>query len=911
MEEQSQKIEEFTSEEIIKRRQSGIKTFFKNNFVHIIYILLILILILNVQIRTLPMETHPNTGKPGLWDIAQDQWTLGPDLDPFVFLRGAERIVEDGSLGEVDTLRYYPFGYDTSGETKILPYTIAGLHNILIMLGIGPGVVVYAAIILPVLFSIFTALAFFLLTRKIFEDKGKYISNIIGLLSTLFLITLPSLLPRTIAGIPEKESMGFTFMFFALYFFIKAWKNKDKNLILAIIAGIFTALMALVWGGVIFVYISIAISGAVSYLMGKVDKKEVIVYGAWLVSSVIFWVPFTARMSLQQFMRSSTSGIAVIVFILIFTYYILFKTKLGTWANKIKDKTPLLNKLPTPLYVLIISFIFILILFTLLLGPSSLMDLTRDILNKLTQPYTARHAFTVAENRQPYFSDWRAILGPIIRGIPLFFWMFFAGSILLFNQVIKNYKIKERTILSVGYIYFLIALIFSRSSPTDILNGETPISILFYVSGFIILFGSIFYVAYHKWKRGDSIEVDANIGYIFMFSLIFVSIVAARSAIRLIMFLAAIAVIPMVYLIVQTVIIAFKKRKEEMIGTIIVFLAIALIICGGVILKYQYDGSIATGMNHVPSSYTHQWQYAMKWVQENTSEDAAFGMWWDYGYWIQSMGQRATMLDGGNSYSYWNYLMGRHGLTADSESEALQLFYSHNLTHFLIDSTEIVKYSAYSNIGSDENMDKFSWIGTFHLDYKQTKETRDGETYIYSGGIALDEDLVINKTLLPSPNTGVGAMTVPVENNSLLQPTVIMFYSNQQYSFPLRYAYYQGRLYDFGEGIEGCMYIIPKFIDGQGYDSKGSALFLSPRNMRALWVHMYLLNEGDNFELVHTESNAVVKSLRAQGVPSEELIYYRGLQGPIKIWEIKYIGDEILNEEYLLKSFPEDLLGRQ
>ena len=50
--------------------------------------------------------------------------------------------------------------------------------------------------------------------------------------------------------------------------------------------------------------------------------------------------------------------------------------------------------------------------------------------------------------------------------------------------------------------------------------------------------------------------------------------------------------------------------------------------------------------------------------------------------------------------------MGRHFLTADSEEEALELAYSHGLTHYLIDSSEIGKYSAYSNIGSDAEYDK-------------------------------------------------------------------------------------------------------------------------------------------------------------------------------------------------------------
>ena len=30
-----------------------------------------------------------------------------------------------------------------------------------------------------------------------------------------------------------------------------------------------------------------------------------------------------------------------------------------------------------------------------------------------------------------------------------------------------------------------------------------------------------------------------------------------------------------------------------------------------------------------------------------------------------------------------------------------------------------------------------------------------------------------------------------------------------------------------------------------------------------------------------------------------EFVYYQGLQGPIKIWEIEYTGEEKIKEEYL------------
>ena len=63
---------------------------------------------MSVRIRMLPTAINPSTGKPGLWDITRDHWTLGPDLDPFLFLRWTKDIVAHGVLSSIDMMRYVP-----------------------------------------------------------------------------------------------------------------------------------------------------------------------------------------------------------------------------------------------------------------------------------------------------------------------------------------------------------------------------------------------------------------------------------------------------------------------------------------------------------------------------------------------------------------------------------------------------------------------------------------------------------------------------------------------------------------------------------------------------------------------------------------------------------------------------------
>jgi dolichyl-diphosphooligosaccharide--protein glycosyltransferase len=51
---------------------------------------------------------------------------------------------------------------------------------------------------------------------------------------------------------------------------------------------------------------------------------------------------------------------------------------------------------------------------------------------------------------------------------------------------------------------------------------------------------------------------------------------------------------------------------------------------------------------HSGSKYdisTNDWPDAMRWVKENTPKDAVIAAWWDYGYWISTLGERKTLAD--------------------------------------------------------------------------------------------------------------------------------------------------------------------------------------------------------------------------------------------------------------------------
>ncbi len=891
---------ENSKEEIIKERGNKLIETLKKPTVWVI-ISLVLLIILGTYIRIQPMRINPGTGNPGLWDITTDTWTLGPDLDPWLFTRHAQTIIKQGGLPPIDTMRNVPLGLDTSIETQLLPNMIAWTYRILNIFT--ETTLIYAAVIFPVIMFSLTVIAFFLFVREIFirkSKKSKITANIISLISTLFMVVIPALLPRTIAGIPEKESAAFFFLFLTFYLFLKAWKSeKTRNyVILSILAGISTAALGAIWGGVLYAFITIALATLSAFIINKIHKKEFIVYFLWVASSFGIMI-LMGRLPFRNILQSlDTLAVSLVLFILIVHFII--------W-NTIGNLKILNNKIPKNIISLIISIILGVILILLMLGPSFFIQKIQSIGNMLFSPTTGRWNRTVAENSQPFFTGWGSSFGPFIGNMPIVFWLFFVGSVVLFKKMLNGIKKKSSLILTGLYIFFFCGIVFSRYSSAGMLNGVNFISKLFYMGSAVFFIGFLIYF----YLKGSNRDRESNISfeYIFLFSLFVLCLIAARSAVRLIMVLAPIAPIFIGYLVVEAV---KKARKSEDVWKIMfVALAIVIILASVFAVWTFYKQSKGQARQMIPSYYNQQWQKAMEWTREETPQDAVLASWWDYGYWIQSIGNRATVTDGGNAISFWNYWTGRMVLTGDNQKDALDFLYTHETDYFLIDSSDIGKYGAFSSIGSNENYDRLSWIGTFLLDESQVQETSNGTNYVYVGGVALDEDIIIEENgrqiLLPQQSAGVGGLIISSSNEgNMTRASAAIFYQGNRHDIPLRYVYINGEIVDFGSGIEAVVFIFPKIIQTGGGLQKseiGAAMFISPRLLRGMLSQVYIMNDPFNnfeaFELAHSEPNRIIQDFNNQGANLPEFLYFNGLQGPIKIWEIKYTGEEEFKQKYL------------
>ena len=900
-------------DELEKRKKQAIK-FFKEKGAWVYSLIFAFILFLGLHVRVL------NISK--LKDVTTGTWTLGPDLDPFLFLRWAQYIAVHGKLFILDPFRNVPLinictgsvcdSINTSGEMKMIPYLIAWLYKFLSIFSKNV-TVNYAAIIYPVVMFGFSIIAFFLFARKVFYKLDKNKRNIIALISTALFAVIPSLLPRTIAGIPEKESGAFGFIFLALYFLIEAVtaEKLKKSLIFGALAGVATGLLGLDWGGVIFVFIAIPITFLFIFLLGKVNKKEFYIYVLWMAFSIITTMPFSSRYTPLNLIMSSSTAIMFLIFFILLVDFLIFKNKLFRIDEKLKK-----IKIPKEIISIIIAFAFLAILATIIFGPSFIGGNISDIISLTISPGSPnRFSVTVAENKTPYFlNDWINEFGPIILSIPLYFWLFFIGSIFLFNYLIKPLSKKEKILMTLGYTVFLFCLIFSNYSPSSIMNGASGLSIFVYIAGALFFVGTFFYVYYKRHKKSDgSVFKELEFSYILYFIMFTISIIAGRAGVRYIMVLAAVSPLAAGFLIFK-VPDNFLKEKDDTKKFFIAIIAIILILAFLLTFWNYYQSDKTNGENYAPGPYQWQWQKAMAWVRENTSVDAVFAHWWDYGYWVQTIGERATILDGGNALGYWDYMMGRFVLTETNSSTSLDFLYAHNATNLLIDSTDIGKYSAFSSIGSDANYDRFSWISTFTMDDKQTQETNNQSFYVYTGGSPNDADITYNingtDVFLPARTSVVAAIVLGKDSNqNLLQPIAIFQYNGAQYKIPLRYAYVNGNLQDFQSGLDAGVFIFPSAsVDSSGklsVNPSGALFFLSPRTIHTQLVQLYLFNEQSNyFKLVHSEPDPFIDYLKTQGINVGDFLYYQGFKGPIKIWGITYPSGIKLDTDYLKLDYP-------
>lgn len=862
--------------------------------------LMIWLLTITILVRT--------SNIPSLKNAATGEWTLGPDLDPYLFLRNAIEISENRNMGKLDLMRYSPIGATSYIHSSLMPWAILGIHKILSVLDSSVSIT-YAAIIAPVIFFVMSLLSFFFFVYVLFSFKLSKEKAMLGAtIASFFYSFVPAMLHRTIAGIPELESLGMISFWLAFLFFTLAWKQEKtiKQILFGTLTGLFSGIMAWSWGGVRYIYMILGLVTVLAFLFNIKPKKNLMIFAPFVILGVLIE---SIKTPLGGIISSfSDYGFVLAVLLVILFNFILFHTKIKEikFVKKMKE-----TRLPENIISLIAAGILGIAALAIL-NPHLITHLFSETVSRLLKPFgEGRVGLTVAENRAPYFVEVLGSFGNLV-------WVFLAGIVLIFLESIKSFKPKNKIILGSTFIFFIITFVFSRIAPTSVLNGENIFSKIIYLGG-LAIFGLALLAVYlfSSFKEDKKTLEDfrnVNIASLILLSFSFWAIVSMRGAVRLFFIIAPMIILVAIYFLIK--IFDYKKTKDELMNLFLGLVILAsVIVC--FLVFFVYSSSTVSSASYVsPSAYNQQWQYAMSWVSNNTPENSVFVHWWDYGYWVQTLGNRPTVTDGGHYNSWWDHTTGRYLLTTTEPETALSLMKTHNVSYLLIDSSDLGKYGAYSSIGSGKDgVDRLAEIPTMINDPAQTQTLNETTIKVYQGTTFVDKDIVYEenntKTFIPQGKAYViGVVLKVIEKNSTIQfteaPSVIFYYNGKQIALPVKYIYFNDQIVSFGEGIESIIQIIPSIsVSGTNVqlDNTGAAIYLSEKVSKSLFAQLYLMNDPlksySTLKLTHSEDDFVVKSLKEQGVQLEDFVYYQGLRGPIKIWEVNYPEDIITRQEFI------------
>jgi len=87
--------------------------------------------------------------------------------------------------------------------------------------------------------------------------------------------------------------------------------------------------------------------------------------------------------------------------------------------------------------------------------------------------------------------------------------------------------------------------------------------------------------------------------------------------------------------------------KISFLVIIVILLVVPMVYPEKLNWSNNNDG-IPISLLHSASKFdlsSNDWQDAMQWVKKNTPKDTVIAAWWDYGYWISTLGERKTLAD--------------------------------------------------------------------------------------------------------------------------------------------------------------------------------------------------------------------------------------------------------------------------
>ncbi|CDU18106.1 uncharacterized protein PY17X_0933400 [Plasmodium yoelii] len=212
------------------------------------------------------------------------------EYDPYFNYKLSNYLKENGFYSfwnYFDDMSWFPLGRAT-GQTLFpgLMITTYLIHKICYSMGFLIDIKIICIYIGPI-FSVFTCILTYYLTKEIYNKKGCSSSGA-ALIAALFVSVSPSHISRTVAGSYDNESISIFLLILCVYNWIKCL--KEGTLFSVVLCSLSTYCMGLSWGAYIFIINSISLFMLAIIILKKYNIKHCIIYNVYYILTTILFL---------------------------------------------------------------------------------------------------------------------------------------------------------------------------------------------------------------------------------------------------------------------------------------------------------------------------------------------------------------------------------------------------------------------------------------------------------------------------------------------------------------------------------------------------------------------------------------------------------------------------------------------
>ncbi|HVZ62257.1 MAG TPA: peptidylprolyl isomerase [Candidatus Nitrosotalea sp.] len=511
------------------------------------------------------------------------------EFDPFFNYRATQYLLDNGLNAYVhwhDDMSWYPVGRDVFATAQVpLHVTDAALYKIF-----GGGMSLYDfTIIFPVVFGSMTAIVIFALVRVLGGTSA-------GLFASLFFALSPPIIVRGTIGWFKSEPLGLFYGLLGVYLFLSGIKSENKKIAISKLVGggFFLAVGFASWGGIEFFLLPLGLFFIALPFIRK-DHK-------FLLWAVPLFVAVTMLIAGGLFARPGPTfvfgmrGFAMIGPAILLVIIILVQ-KYSKEQHRIRNS--------------LLALAALIIIGLVVLSAGSLGSASFRYLNAMNPFLTSEDPLvdSVAEHATPTLAQNFSYFSVLMLFAGLGIWLVFRKR--NGDPNVSRFSIKNEMIVFALIIGIVGAYSGSTFSRLELLTA-TSVIILSSI-GLAILVKDILkrqstpvkFVESSK-KGGSKKEIPTKKTSELLGRIPKIAFVAV---------IVALLLVPTLYPVNANWISITKSPPTILNG----------------------------GSNFAIS--TSDWPDALNWIKNNTPKDSVVASWWDYGYWVQTLGERKTLAD--------------------------------------------------------------------------------------------------------------------------------------------------------------------------------------------------------------------------------------------------------------------------